>query len=628
MTLVGANPAPRITGDGQLPGKTNYFVGSEAEWRRNIPNYAKVHYGDVYPGVDLVYYGEQGQLEYDFIVAPQADPSRISLSFEGAEQLNVDANGDLVMRTAAGELRHHKPVIYQDGVEGRHAIAGQYAIRATREVGFELGDYDSAMPLIIDPVLSYGTFIGTGDGVHIAVNSAGNVYLAGTTTLSGLKVTTHTRYSFGGDLYVAKLNVTGSDLEYASYFGYDESERVYDVAVDASDNVYVGCAIGSSLRLHGFVAKFNSVGDMVFAEYLPGEIHSIAVDSAQHVYATGRTDADDFPVKTPLLRNKNGARDAFVTKLNTTATDIWFNGAPGAYATGDGTLVYSTYLGGSGDDSGLGIAVDSVGNAYVTGETTSTDFPPGTYSFQGPSAGHNAFVAALDPRGAALIYSTYIGGTGDERGEDIAVDSARNAYIVGWTNSSDFPVIDGVPLARSGGDNGFVTQLGPNGHGAFSTLLGGSGDDRANSVAVDASGNVFATGFTTSVDFRTTADAVRPSFMGGSCSASGITFSPCRTPFVTKLFHQVATGVTSILYSSYLDSGSGALDDEGMSIALDPIGGVYVSGRTGSPTFPTTPGAFRTFPNGWVDGFVVKMPAPPISIVKPPPMFCRTLFCR
>ena len=360
MQILGANPNSPASGVDEMPGKSNYFIGNDPkQWRANVANYTKVRYDRMYPGVDLVYYGNQRQLEYDFVVAPGADPSRIRLKFRGAGTLRIDDKGDLVLGAGDEQVRLQKPQVYQEASGTRKIVEGSYFATANI-VRFRVGDYDHSRALIIDPTLDYSTtFGGSGydQGNGIAVDSSGNAYVAGFTASSNFPTTTgafQTAYGGGDyDAFVTKLNATGTGLVYSTYFGgsgYDQG-------------------------------------------------NGIAVDSAGNAYVTGFTASSNFPTTTGAFQTAygGGSSDAFVTKLN---------------ATGTG-LVYSTYLGGSGGDAGTGIAVDSSGNAYVTGNTNSSNFPATTGAFQATFGGYNdAFVTKLNATGTGLVYSTYFGGSG------------------------------------------------------------------------------------------------------------------------------------------------------------------------------------------------------------------------
>ena len=556
LRFVDAAPQPQVIGHGTLPGVTSYLIGNDpARWHTQIPTYTRVRYQGLYPGVDLEYYGSQGALEYDLVVAPRVDPARIRLRVEGAEKLEVDAQGDLVLHLAAGEIRQRKPVIYQQDAGRRHLITGGYMLAAPQEVGVRIGPYDAGLPLIIDPVvLAYSTYLGGsgGDGgAGIAVDAAGNAYVTGGTSSANFPTTPGAFQtalsSSGGNAFVTKLNATGTALVYSTYLGGSGTDQG----------------------------------------------NGIAVDSAGNAYVTGSTHSTDFPITPGAFQTAlRGAPNAFVTKVNGTGT----------------ALVYSTYLGGSNYDVGRGIAVGAAGNAYVTGETASTNFPTTSGAFQtalGAVNAQNAFVSKLNATGTALVYSTYLGGSGlGDGGRGIAVDSAGNAYVMGETASTNFPTTSGAFQTALGGvdvENAFVTKLNTTGTAlAYSTYLGGSIFDLGLSIAVDVAGNAYVTGWTDSANFPTTLGAFQT-----ACASCG---GGLQNAFVSKLN---ATG-TALVYSTYL---GGSVQDLGLSIAVDSAGNAYVTGYTGSTNFPTTPGAFQTASGGGYDAFVTKLNATGTALV-------------
>ena len=559
MTFVGANPEPRVVGAEELPDKANYFIGNDpAKWRTNVPTYARVQYTDVYPGIDLIYYGSQRRLEYDFVVRPGADPRTIALGFQGADKLEVDPQGDLVLHTGAGEIRQRKPVIYQEIGGVRREIAGGYVLKGESRVGFHVAVYDTSRPLVIDPALVYSTYLGgSADdaGVGIAVDAAGNAYVTGSTasanfpTTAGAFQTTLGGGGVGFDAFVTKLNSTGSALLYSTYLGGSNNDD-------------------------------SGVG--------------IAVDGAGNAYVTGSAFSTDFPTTPGAFQSSfGGVRDAFVTKLNPTGS----------------TLVYSTYLGGTGDDGGVSIAVDTAGSAYVSG-FAQAGFPTTTAAFQPGFGGgpYDAFVTKLGSTGSALVYSTYLGGSGDDEVfGGLAVDASGNAYVTGFTTSANFPTTPGAFQTTFGGagplgfGDAFVTKLNSTGSmPVFSTYLGGSGDDFGAGIAVDGNGNAYIAGSTASTNFPTTPGAFQTTFGGSGPLGLG-------DAFVTKLN---PTG-SALIYSTYL-GGSG--DDFATRIAVDvlPNPSAYVTGNTASTNFPTTAGAFQTTlggvgPFGAGDAFVAKI---------------------
>jgi len=601
LKLLGANPELRVTGEAELPGQSNYFLGKDArQWHTHVPNYAQVRYRGLYGGVDLVYYGHQGELEYDFVVAPGADPGRIRLRIEGAHGMKVDAKGNLVLPTGGGEVRFHRPVAYQGSGRDKHLIAARYLLRGRDEIGFALGPYDRRQALIIDPVLSYATYLGgTGGDVAygIAVDSSGNAYVTGSTASANFPTTSAEQNTSGGDgdAFVTKFNSTGTALVYSTYLGGNGSDIGNAIAVDSSGNVYV---VGSTTSTNfpttsgafqpnygdngdAFLAKLDAAGSaLVYCTYLGGTsadiAQAVAVDSSGNAYVTGSTQSHDFPTVNPLQIGNDGcstvsgsvscSSDVFVAKVNPSGTD----------------LVYSTYLGGSGGDSGRAIAIDGSGNVYVSGYTSSSDFPTQNALQSSNGGGSDAFVVELNATGSALVFSTYFGGSGQDRAFGLALDVSGSIYVTGDSQSTNFPTTaNAFQTANHGQGDAFVFKLAPGGSPlVYATLLGGSGTDQASGIAVDSSGNAYITGFTQSSDFPTV-DPLQ-TILGiagaGSCGST-----PCADAFVSKLG---PSGVP--VYSTYL-GGGGA--DFGQAIAVDSAGQAYVAGSTASQNFPAIAGA-------------------------------------
>ncbi len=652
MKLIGVNPAPRVVGLEELPGKVNYFRGNDpTKWRTNIPTFAKVKYAQVYPGVDLVYYGRQGRLEHDFIVAPGADPRSIELAFEGTDRLELTSDGEVILHVARGELRLQKPGIYQD-VEGvRKEISGRFvllghghrappshnqdAARHGQKIGFEVAAYDARRPLVIDPVLVYSTFLGGSDvenaypsGAGIAIDGSGNAYVTGSTrssdfpTLNPVQPHNNSKPSNPTDVYVTKLNPAGTALVYSTYLGGSQDDYGYGIAIDATGSAYV---VGETHSpdfpttpgafqttfagySSAFVTKLSPDGSqLMYSTYLGGggqdTGRGVAVDAVGNAYVTGTAGSKDFPTTPgafqqvcPRSLYVSWCSDAFVTKLNPAGS----------------ALVYSTHLGGSNTTVGEGgnaIAVDAVGNAYVAGVAGSGDFPTTPGAFQPHHPGivpGQGFVTKFNATGSALVYSTFLGGTFSTGVSGIAVDTAGNAYVTGATHAGDFPVTPGAFQTTFGGaadgfvtHHAFVTKFKVDGSGlVYSTFLGGSGTaDEAFGIAVDAQGNAYVTGRTVSDDFPTAhpIQAARNHGVPTFCTLQG-----CSDAFVTKLN---ATG-TGLVYSTFLGGLSG---DEGMGIAADTAGNAYVTGFTPSIDFPVTPEAFQPTNHGHGDAFIAKI---------------------
>jgi hypothetical protein len=558
MKLRNANPATRVTGVDELAGTSNYFIGNDpAKWRTNVPTYAKVKYEGIYSGIDLVYYGNQRQLEYDFIVAPGANPNRIAFDVRGAKRIRRTEHGELVFKVGEDEIRWHKPVVYQEKDGTRREIAAHYAITDTNSIAFEVAKYDASRPLYIDPLI-YSTYLGGSGqdaGYGIAVDNLGNAYVTGYTSSNNFPVTSGAFQTTCCGAFVTKLNPTGTALVYSTYL---DNGWGRGIAVDATGNAYVTGNAGGGFPVtpgafqtvcggtceygNAFVTKLNPTGSvLVYSTYLGGSgVYGdlgtgIAVDNSGNAYVTGQTSSTNFPVTPDAFQTTfgDGSTDAFVTKFNPQGS----------------ALVYSTYLGGSGNDYNPNIAVDSSGNAYVTGTTQSTDFPvtPGAFQTTCGSARHceNAFVTKLNPTGSALVYSTYLGGSGDT-GNGIAVDSSGNAYVTGQTGRR-FPVTRGA-IQKIGNLAAFVTKLNPTGMAlVYSTLLGGSDSDSCwqtwgQSIAVDSFDNAYVTGATCSNDFQTTPGAFQTTCGGDSCA------DPNGDAFVAQLdmIQMLATTTTSL----------------------------------------------------------------------------------
>jgi uncharacterized protein (TIGR03437 family) len=607
VRLVGSDPAAPLSGAQLLPGKANYFRGHDpAKWRTDIPTYARVEQPGVYPGIDLVYYGNQRELEYDFVVAPGADPNQLRMAYDGVEGIELEASGDLVLRTKLGEIRQHSPVVYQeiDGVIRK--LPAAHVITGRNEVGFQVKDYDARRPLVIDPTVSYGTLLGgAGDELAwgIAVDSSGSAYVCGLTTSLDFPVTSGAAqgasYAYTEDAFITKLNPTGTALVYSTFLGGSGDQIAEAIAVDSAGNAYVGgLTISSDFPTttgafqpgttdtccqDTFVTKLNPAGSrLLYSTFLEGSSHEdligLAIDSSGNVYVTGWTDSTDFPTAGAFQTTNNGNSDAFVTKLNPSAS-------------GSASLVYSTLLGGSSLDEGLAITVDSSGSAYVTGDTASTNFPATAGAYRSPTAaGKDAFVVKVNPAGSALTYSALLGGSGSDASWKVAVDTQGNAYVAGRTQSADFPATPGAyQTTLQGSDDVFVSKLNPAGSAlSYSTYIGGGGSDIPYGMALGSNGYVYLTGITDSTNFPATAGALRSTLAGTSDG------------FVCQLND---TG-TALPYSTYL-GGNG--EDEGDAIALDPSGNAYIVGSTTSSDFPTTPGAYQTTLKGTSDAFIVKM---------------------
>jgi hypothetical protein len=607
VRLVGANARSRGEKEQLLPGKSNYLIGNDPRsWRTNIPNYGKVSYTNIYPGIDVTYYGNRRQLEYDFTVKPGANPTAIAINFVDADKVEIDGSGNLKVRIGGGEIVQRKPFIYQEiGGVGR-GVTGRYVRRAPHEIRFEIGNYDASAPLIIDPVLVYSTYLGGGSsdqGISVALDSSGKAYIAGVTTSADFPVTSGAAQSArgaGNDIFITKLNAAGTAMVYSTYIGGSGSDEGLGLAVDLGDSAYLTgitdstdfpTTTGSAQTTRGggtdaFVVKLNSTGTgLSYGTYLGGSLdeegYGVAVDLGGNAYVTGVTDSGDFPTHSAFQTAKRTGSDAFITKISPNGT----------------SLPYSTFLGGDGVDWAFGVATDGAGNAYVTGATSSSNFPITSGSLQsalrGPADGFVAKINTSDAGLNSLTYATYLGGSGFDMCGAIALDEAGNAYVTGLTDSTNFPITPSAPQTVSGGgSDAFISKVSAAGSTLlYSTYLGGGGPDWGRGITVDTTGQAHVTGSTESVNFPISANPLQAASAGKSDA------------FATKLD---AAG-TSFIHSSY---SGGAGSEDGMGLATDLAGNAFVVGTTFSTNLPVTQGALQTVAHGNGDAFVAKISNP------------------
>jgi hypothetical protein len=514
MVWVGANQNLQMEAEGSLPGRINYIIGRDpSKWHTNLPTFARVRYRSLYPGVDAVFYGKHGEIEYDLLLAAGADVRKIRISLEGAQSIRLASNGDLVVRLQNGEVRQHRPNAYQEIAGQRHRLTSHFVMYANRTIGFEIKGRDPNIAMVIDPRLSYSTYIGgsVDDSVNsVAVDQFGRAYATGSTTFGFPTKNAFQGNQVGIDAFVTKFFATGAGLIYSTFLGGSGRDVGAAIAVDRFGSVYVAgetfsadfpVTSGAFQRTnHGggdaFVTKLNPSGSsLAYSTFLGGntfdEVSALALDSAHRVYIAGTTCSTDFPLRNAFQSTSNNAdcffnnavffSSGFVTRLNASGTNV----------------EYSTYLRGSVNDHVAGIAVDGTFHAYVTGATASADFPTTSGAFQRTLRGEiNAFVTKFSADGRSLVYSTLLGGSGapqtfsGDQAQAIAVDSSNRAYVTGGTTSPDFPTTPGAfQRTIRGTTNAFVTKLQIDGAGLiYSTFLGGHFSTQGNSIAVDAFG--------------------------------------------------------------------------------------------------------------------------------------------
>jgi hypothetical protein len=571
ISFAGANVRSEPQGEISSGSKTIYYLGAAKTWRTE-PNFDRVHYFAIYPGIDLLFVTTANQLEYNFEIAPYANPLLIRVHYEGASG-HLTRDGTLEIRAGDTTITQRHPLALQQIAGLSHPVACRYHRRSRHEVDLGLGDYDRGEPLFIDPVLNFSTYLGGSsfDSINAATTDAqGNLYVAGETSSESVTNQSLTPRS-SRDVFIAKLNIAGIQV-FTVYLGGGAYDSGRGIALDPLGNIYVtgmtsstdfpvtsGALLTQSPGAgDAFVAKFSPGFDLQYSTYLGGGTSdsglAIAVDSAGAAYVAGQTQSTAFPTTAGALQKSNGGgiSDCFVSKLNPAGS----------------SLAYSTFLGGSALDLCTGIAVDASGNAYVTGSTYSSNFPvvgPLQNSLLGTG---NAFISKVNAAGSGLVYSTYLGGSAIDNATAIAVDSSGEAYVTGDTASIDFPTTPGVfQKGLNGQYNVFVSKLSALGNAfVYSTLIGGSGSDVGASIAIDSSGRAIVGGYTTSSNFPTFG-AIQTVF-GGAFDAFATVLDP---------------NGASLIFSSYF---GGAGDDRGCAVAAAPVNKLYLAGITSSSDFP------------------------------------------
>lgn len=600
--FVGAQPAPNLEGIDAQPGAVSYLRGNDpARWQTGLPTFAGLIYRNLYPGVDLAYRRDGATLKSEFLVAPGADPAAIRWAYEGAQRVEIGADGALVVTAPAGQLREAAPVAYQEVGGVRTPVAAAFALDGAGQARFRLGRYDPARPLVIDPTLVYATFLGGSDGDpfreyvnDIAVDAAGNMLVTGMTPATDFPTVNPVQTDQPGfDAFVAKISADGQTLLYATYLGGAASDEGTGIAVDAGGAAYVAGETssadfptlnpfqGDQGGADAFVVKLSPAGQLVYATYLGGlnidAAGDIAVDGQGRAVVTGMTGSTGFPTQNPLMGpqfNFNGASsDAFVT----------------VFSADGQSLAFSTYLGGGNFENieGLGgVALDGAGNIYVVGTTRSRNFPV-VNARQAVYGGGttDAFLARIRSDGSALDYATYLGGSAEDRGLGIAADPVGNAYVTGKTWSADFPTANALQPTYGGGiGDAFAGRFTSAGAAGFVTYLGGNGGDSGNAIAVNATGETYVTGCASSRDFPIVNPVQTfPSIFG--CAAFVARFS--------------ADGST-LRYSTLLGGG------EGLGIAWTR-GYAYVGGEAGPHLVSYRPLKPPTAPTGSGEAFVAQL---------------------
>jgi hypothetical protein len=672
MQLVGGNSNAQIAAGSELPGRINYYIGNDrSQWHEGVKQYAAVDYRNVYPGVDLRYHGEQRQLEFDFIVSPEANAAPIDLGFKGASKIATDATGNLILSSSAGDVMLHKPVAYQDVNGQRQLVDAAFRTNARNEVTIALGTYDHSRELVIDPALSYATYLGgaSEDEVFgISVDSSNNIFVTGESNSTSGFPGGNVSSSNGYDVFVTSVSSAGA-LTYTTFVGGSGNDSGLGIATDSSGAAYVtgitesnnfptssnapqpqkGDNGGNCTNLKksnqpctdAFAFKLNASGSISggWCTYVGGinddDGYAIALDSSGNVWVAGDTFSSSFypnnHATTVLYPTFNAgvtlsppADDGFVVEVNSAGTAFGF----------------STYLGGNFSDQANGIVADGSGNIYVTGETASTDFPTagtpykstcgsdGNCNAHAGQVFYDGFVTKIAAGGASLTYSTYIGGSSDDYAFAIALDSAGDTYITGETTQDDTATTPAVPYPTTTGAfsttynssataNAFVTELNPAGSALlYSTFLGGSVQDYGGGIAVDSSGDAYVTGTTSSADFPVTSNAFQSQLNGNGQTGQS-------DAFVT----QVVAGGASLGVSSYLGgSGSENANASGSVgvVALDGSNNMWLGGSTNSATsnsttnFPVTSNALEsTYGGNPYDGFVAEVSNVGISATTP-----------
>jgi hypothetical protein len=593
--FVGANLDAHIIGENQLSYNCNYFYGNEpSKWATNVPNYSSITYKDIYTGIDLRYHGDGKGMKYDFIVNPGADLSQIRIHYEGVDNLSISNAGDLEAQTQFGLVYENIPLVYQEISGRKQEVNGRYQINTIGEFGFTVSEYDYSHTLIIDPQLVFSTYLGGSeqdDGYGIDVDNLGFAYITGISYSQDFPTQHQIGSLGGGDAFITKLSLLGDSLIYSTYLGGNQRDEGAGIVVDNEGCAYItGRTYSNNFPTKNPYQTFQGYADVIVAKISPeGDSliystclgssneydygYAIAISRSGNACVTGWTYSGNFPLVNPYQYHQYGG-DAFVSMLSGSGN----------------SLVFSSYLGGNVYERGYGVAVDTLDYVYVTGWTSSTNFPTtgGCQTYTGLSGKYDAFLVKLVPEGNSAVFSTYLGGTDDDLGLGLAVTNSGYVYVTGTTASSDFPTLNPIqpyPGSTAATDV-FITKFALSGCQILSsTYLGGNGYDGGNSIAVDKNGNVYVAGYTWSNNFPCR-DSLQPYRGEGDA-------------FVTKL----PATIDTIKYCTYI---GGDTNDVAASIAVDDSGNAYVAGNTWSNNFPVL-NPIRANYGGNNDGFVIKI---------------------
>jgi Beta-propeller repeat len=622
ISLEHGNAAPVIEPLDRLAARTDYFTGSRAHWRAGVSQYARIAYRSVYPGIDIIYYGNPDQLEYDLQLHPGADPQSIRLRFQGAGRIGVTAEGDLRVECAGAHFIQRRPVLYQEDSDSgkRRTVSGRYRLLSRDTVGVEVPDFDRSRTLVIDPALNYASFFGgsSTDVINaVTAGADGLVYVAGYTSSNDLQPTyngVNGANAGGKDAFVAAFDPNrygGQSLRYLTYLGGGRDDAATAIAVDANSNIYVtgttsssdfpmaGNSVQTALALStsasvfnadAFVSVISQSNGLVYSTYFGGtgdeNPYGVARDANGFIYVGGTTTSTDLPATSNAYQAVNwGPSDIFFLKLDVNAT----------------SPAYASYLGGEDREDGRGLAVAPNGLVYFAASTLSTQFPTAGFAYQGsPKGTENIVIGVMDMTqsgNSSLVYSTYFGGSAIDEVRQVALDANGRLLVAGWTTSSDFPVTANAMRPQYGGaGNGFVVRVNPAAPpGSFleyGTFVGGSGGDVAYAVTSDKAGTIYVAGYTLSSDFPVTRDALLGRFEYGA------------EAFLLK-FNPAVAGQGALLYGTYIGAGGFHV---ATGVAIAPDGSIFTGGYTTDALDglgPALGAAYQVgFNGGFSDGFV------------------------